>query len=714
MLNSSVVSKIMSGIPSRSRAYSLEQAIKMGENCLFLVLDARIHRGIPKEVFGLEHLLVLSVQGIRMDTLNEGILQISQLKVLNMMGCGTTEFPLAMKNLPLDALFLSDGQWNEIPDWIFNLKELKSLTINNYELNNIPNKINKLVFLKELNLNKNLIQEININLKELKKIDFSHNEINLINDDFYLLHNLRYIDLSNNLIELISSKIELLDKLNHLNLAHNKLKKIPENISNFNLLSYLFLNNNSLEKIPEELFLIPLSKLNISNNNLKEIPSSIAGARRLREFNLSKNQIGFLPTEFHHLQQLESLDFSKNPIQTFPLGILGCNRVSAIKGMNLVLDISLRKLIIPFIQAMNRDKIPFDERQRLWTLFVNIESITNRKNLIRLLNTNFRPFKKAAIEKLLQPISDLKKEDMKHIYLVGKFKQSHSSIKQELLQNNSNVARQFSMENTHILVGSGRYDFSINENWKGVFLNEEMFIQIFGIERNEVSKELNSSAIDNIKKLLASKKENQELALQLLENHETPNELITLIYFIMVTNEDTIIRLKARNILKKKGDEKLLQFSKKDFNKEYSIDDILNEKMSTKINKKELVYLLFNHYGKGWKFIHTHYDKNILNKIESPQLNLSHSNLLEIILELKNIKNIKNLNLSHNKLIQIKTEDIEKIKQFSEINLSNNPLEYISEELLQLDNLRILHLKNCNDFNTKILAKKANWITVFR
>lgn len=704
----------MSGIPSGNRAYSLEQAEKMGENCLSLILDARIHKSIPKSVFDLRNLLVLSIQGIGMESLDKDILKLSRLKVLNMMNCGTIDFPKDMEQLPLEALFLSDGKWNKIPEWILDLKKIKSLTISNYKITFISKNINKLTFLNELDLSKNSIKEINTNLSELKIINLSNNKIKNINTELYLSKKIKKINLSYNNFELISEKINSLTQLNYLNLSNNKLKAISINTQKLHLLSFLFLNDNCLEKIPDGLFSNSISELDISSNKIKNISASIKNAKRLRKLNLSKNNIKHLPLKIRKLQQLEVLDFSKNPIHDFPIGILDCNRISTAKGAAPILDASKRKQLIPFIQFAKENDLGFEKREELWSLFINIESNKNRKEAIQLLNSGFSPFKKAAVKKLTQLMPALVKEDLVHVCLAGKFKHNQTTLQEKLFQNNSTTTRQFSKENTHAILGGGKYNFQIDEDWKGVFMSEAALIETLEIKQHTGGKELSLSTIENIKKLLSSKEENQELALRLLENNEIPDSLITLVYFIMVTHENSNIRLRARNILKKKDDRSLLQFSKKDFNKEYLIEGILNKKISNRINKKELAYLLFDNYKKGWKFIYNNYDKNIINEFNQNEIDLSYGNLIQIISELKNIKNANKLNLSNNKITQIKNEEIKILDKFREINLSSNPLKYMPEEILQLDNLRILHLKNCKDLNIEILEKKASWITIFR
>lgn len=710
-MDSNVFSQIMSQIPSRNRAYSLSQALEMGENCLSLVLDSRIHTFIPAEIFDLKNLLVLSLQGIPIDHLDDSISKLSHLKVLNLLECGIQQLPECIVDLPLEVLWLSDGVWDFIPELILELKNVKSLVIDNYGIHEIPDSISKCSLLEEISFKDNLIQKIPhdfYSLISLKTIFFSNNKITALDDRVGDLVDIRKIDFNHNSISNIPNTIGQLTRIHFLDFSFNKLENIPTSISRCHLLSNLFLNNNSIANIPKEIFSLPISYFNISKNKLKEIHPFIENCRRLRFLDISNNELIDLPKEINQLKQLEEVNLNKNNIEYFPTGILGLDKIKKIRGWSKLLNPDLRKHIIPFIQSAYKNKISFADREELFSLFIQTK-ILNKKEAIRLLNSGFRPFKIKAINILEEEIIS---SEIKNILFLGKFKSSKTFFHQNLIQKNIKISTQHKTENTHIVLGSGQYNSKINDNWKGTFITENTLIKILDIKQEEHDYILSNSATENIKRLLSSNETNLELALQLLENKDIPTELISIIYFIMISNHDSSIRIKARNLIKHKIDFNLIKYSKKDFNKEYQINLILeNISKNSNIKNKEIAYHLFNSNNKAWLFIYNNYDSFIFNKFKGNHLNLSFAALNKIPQELKSISSFKSIDLSNNELKEITINDIEKLNNFSEIDLSKNPLESICPELLQLSQLRILKIRSCPNID---YSNKAAWITVFK
>lgn len=710
-MDSNIFSQIMSGIPSRNRAYSLSQAVKMGKDCLFLVLDARLHSTIPAEVFELKNLLVLSLEGMPIDELPPDICRLSQLKVLNLLACGVEQFPENMVDLHLEILWMSDGVLDCVPDFVFKIKSLKSLMINNYGIKKIPEQISQCSALKEISFCDNAIKKIPngfYSLIRLKYISFSNNKIKHIKDRLGEMNDLRKIIFNYNSISNIPKNIGRNSRIHYLDFSYNQLVNIPDSIRACHLLSNLFLNNNSIIDIPEVIFYLPISHFNISRNKIKKIYASISNCRRLRILDISNNELQELPQSIYHLKQLEEINFNKNPIHHFPLGILGCDRMRKIKGWNKILEADIRKYIIPFIQSAYKNSIPFEERKKLFSLFIQTKEFS-RKEAITLLNSEFHPFKKKAAA-FLEKIVIL--SDIKNILFLGKFKQNKTIFYQKFIENKVIISHQHSKENTHIALGSGQYHSKINPNWKGTFVNEKTLIKLLNITPNQNNYSLSKSAIGNIKKLLSSHEDHIELALQLLNKKEIPNELITIIYFIMISNQQPNTRIKARNLIKNKINSDTLKFTKKDFNKEYHIYKILNHlKDNSLVNNKELAYYLFELNNKSWSFIYKNYDTSIFQQFKGIDLDLSFSTLNKIPKEIKNTTHFKSINLSNNHLKEITMDDIQTLNHFTEIDLSNNPIEFIHSDFFQMQHLRLLKLRSCNNIDD---SKKANWITIFK
>lgn len=711
-MDSNVISQIMSQIPSKNRAYSLEQGISLGDNCWSLTLDARIHSFIPTEVFGLKNLVVLSAKGIPCSVLPQEISQLSNLKVLNLLDCGVQELPDSIVQLPLEILWFSEGEWSEIPDLIFELPLLKSLMIENYGLKKMNAQIEHCSLLEEVSFSSNLLKKIPksfFKASHLKILDFSNNRIIELNEDIGNCIDIRTINLSNNSLTSIPESIGELSRLYYLNYSNNKITSIPNSLSKCHLLSYLDLNNNQIAEIPSEIYSSPISYLDISRNNIKKIDASIYNCKRLRQFNISNNQISNLPLEINQLKQLEEINFNKNKLTEFPNGIFGLDNIKKIKGWNKLLNSDKRKYIIPFIQSCKKNKTEFKKRINLFDLFNKKEEL-NKRELIELINSNFRPFKAKAFQSISE--KEISLLNIENIFLLGKFKPNKTTYYKQLIKNEILISNEHSDKNSHIVLGSGKYDVILDTNWNGTFITEEKLAKHLNIKEKKEDFIFSKTAIDNIKNLLSSSKNNQELALQLLKGKNIPDELITIIYFTMISSEDNSMRIKSRNLIKNKLTDNILKYSKKDFEKEYRIEFISNEfKKYDVLNIKELNYLLFNKNNKGWLFIHNNYDTFIFNKFKGEKINLSFANLNKLPKELNSINHKKEINLSNNNLKEITATDINILEKFSQINLSNNPLIFISEEILQLPQLRILNLNNCPQID---ISKKASWITVFK
>jgi Leucine-rich repeat (LRR) protein len=119
-----------------------------------------------------------------------------------------------------------DGkELNELPEFLFNLPRIRTLTITNCNIQSLPSNIN------------------NSNLKEL---DLRKNNITVLPESIGNLTSLAYLDLSDNEIEILPESIGNLTKLGHLDLGDNKIKILPESFRNLVDLEWLMLNDNEL------------------------------------------------------------------------------------------------------------------------------------------------------------------------------------------------------------------------------------------------------------------------------------------------------------------------------------------------------------------------------------------------------------------------------------------------------------------------------------
>jgi len=134
-----------------------------------------------------------------------------------------------------------------------------SADVNNpdsFRLNNIPEEIFELTDLESLSINNNNLVEIsnNIsNLKRLKKLEISGNDIARLSDSIYDLGELESLDASYNHLKEISKKISGLHKLKNLNISWNEIKNLPVELLQLEQLDSLELRENPLVSPPPEI-----------------------------------------------------------------------------------------------------------------------------------------------------------------------------------------------------------------------------------------------------------------------------------------------------------------------------------------------------------------------------------------------------------------------------------------------------------------------------
>lgn len=177
----------------------------------------------------------------------------------------------AAKKMKSQFLDLSHCNLKEIPEEIFELKELKHLVLNYNELKNLPSEIG--------------------NLEKLERLSLVGNEIILL-----------------------PPNITKLQKLKSLNLARNQINFLPPNIGEVQKLEELILAENQITIIPKSIInLQDLIHLDLGFNKLQEVPKAILPLQQLTSIDLSFNQISFISQEDgKRLEKLRELKFEGN------------------------------------------------------------------------------------------------------------------------------------------------------------------------------------------------------------------------------------------------------------------------------------------------------------------------------------------------------------------------------------------------------------------
>jgi len=219
----------------------------------------------------------------------EAVCQLKNLKVLSFYEDELTAIPSCIKNLKsLEEFDLTDSKIKTLPKEIGYLTKLKIFHLDNNQLSVIPAEFGKLASLSELHL--------------------QGNKISTLPDEFANLKNLKLLSLYNNRIGSIPAVIGNLKNLEYLELSKNKVYRIPSCISKLSNLRDLYLNNNQIKVIPDHVRKLKnLRSLGLSHNLLTELPESLGQLKKLGFIDVVGNNIDpvTVPQSLKDLPDLE-------------------------------------------------------------------------------------------------------------------------------------------------------------------------------------------------------------------------------------------------------------------------------------------------------------------------------------------------------------------------------------------------------------------------
>lgn len=172
-------------------------------------------------------------------------------------------------------LEISNPDFRELPDCIFNFKKLERLGI-----------IKKGNPWDNVKLPLEHLGERFGSLKMLKGLSINHASIKQLPASF--------------------AELELLD---NINLSMCELQELPESIWKLSKLKFLFLPHNQLTHIPEDIQLPALTVLDVEKNQLTTLPTALTRQPHIDRISASGNPFEYLP---------ESFNFFKGLILTLP------------------------------------------------------------------------------------------------------------------------------------------------------------------------------------------------------------------------------------------------------------------------------------------------------------------------------------------------------------------------------------------------------------
>ena len=309
------------------------------------------------------------------------------LRNLSISECKVKSIEKGLFNLmfQLNALSLTKNEIQSIEKDSFLFQTLETHLFELYLTENKLNKIksgafNGLYRLQILFLDKNQIEEIDINsfetLNDLRQLNIQSNKIKIIkNEIFFERTNLEILFLYNNNIESIESiPFNTLRALKKLHLFSNKLKTIKfGNFIHLQNLKELKLDKNEIGSFDANTFigLEKLSFLDLSANKIRRLVNgAFHGLINVERFYLHLNDIDQI--EMNAFTDLVNLDFLN----------LDSNQISTLT--NVQFNLKLDKLSIRFNMLSNFIEINSNSLKYLWVSnnrFQEIDLITRLPNL---------------------------------------------------------------------------------------------------------------------------------------------------------------------------------------------------------------------------------------------------------------------------------------------------------------------------------------------
>ena len=205
------------------------------------------------------------------------------LALIFLSGCAGLSKHRSDKGVTLN---LSKQGLKEIPEYVFETRDLRVLKLYGNQLETLDPRICEIETLEKLYIGKNKIKflpsEIG-KLKRLKLLSAQYNDIDSLPAEIGDLTLLEQLILNQNSLTALPSSIGNLSNLKSLQLKYNWIEELPTELGNCSLLEFVYLDRNNLKAIPESFGeLKRLKELSLVNaGQLVDLPESLCGLRML-------------------------------------------------------------------------------------------------------------------------------------------------------------------------------------------------------------------------------------------------------------------------------------------------------------------------------------------------------------------------------------------------------------------------------------------------
>jgi internalin A len=290
----------------------------------------------------------------------EEIYEFKDLEKLVISGQKLTVPDDAFERLPnLISLNLTSNQLVSLPDSLFQLKQLESLQLGGNKLRALPNAIANLGNLQQLGLAYSgipALPETISGLQKLTRLSLGGSDPIYLPESFFALHNLTFLDLSGSGIQTLSVHFSRFQNLSSLILSDTSLRSLPESLSEIEGLAQFYSSRNkSIQPFPEWFSqLTNMISFGIHEHELVAAPAWISKFKKLKNLYLTANQICELPESYEELQALTELSLWNNQFKEIPECIYEMRSLKELDLRNISGDGNQIRKISPKILNLDR------------------------------------------------------------------------------------------------------------------------------------------------------------------------------------------------------------------------------------------------------------------------------------------------------------------------------------------------------------------------
>lgn len=222
-----------------------------------------------------------------------------------------------------------------VPDVVFELSSLRTLTVTGRKCKTLSPKIEDLTALRELRLSGNALTELPDavgSLAQLERLDVSNNALTELPATLGGCRALVDLSAGSNRIATLPDSIAELTALTHLHLDKNPKIDLEVDFDGLPALVGLGLRNCKLETLPAWLFRCKaLQSLSLGMNPLGVLPADIGKLTKLRQLYVWGCKLEEVPAALGKLRQLELLEIEKNALSTLPTDLAKLTKLKTLR-----------------------------------------------------------------------------------------------------------------------------------------------------------------------------------------------------------------------------------------------------------------------------------------------------------------------------------------------------------------------------------------------